>query len=67
MREALSLVGRGLLTPPACGADPVKQDRTGMKSGAGFAEWAQDEVATFKRRCEARLQAAIAVLGAALG
>jgi 3-hydroxybutyryl-CoA dehydrogenase len=38
-----------------------------MKSGTGLAKWEQDEVAAFKRRCEARLQAAFAVLGVAPG
>ncbi len=52
-------------TPPACVADMVKQGRTGMKSGAGFAEWAPDEVAAFRRRYEERLQAAFAVLSVA--
>lgn len=52
-------------TPPACVADLVKQGRTGMKSGAGFAEWTPDEVAAFKRRYEERLQAAFAVLAVA--
>ncbi len=52
-------------TPPACVADLVKQGRTGMKSGAGFEEWAPDEVAAFRLRYEARLQAAFAVLGVA--
>lgn len=52
-------------TPPACVADLVKQGRTGMKSGAGFEEWAPDEVAAFRLRYEARLQAASAVLGVA--
>lgn len=52
-------------TPPACVADLVKQGRTGMKSGAGFEEWTPDEVAAFRQRYEARLQAAFAVLGVA--
>lgn len=52
-------------TPPACVADLVRQGRTGMKSGAGFEEWTPDEVAAFRQRYEARLQAAFAVLGVA--
>lgn len=52
-------------TPPACVADLVKRGRTGMKSGAGFAEWTPEEVAAFKARYEARLQAAFAVLSVA--
>ena len=52
-------------TPPACVADLVKQGRTGMKSGAGFAEWTPEEAAAFKRRYEERLQAAFVVLSVA--
>lgn len=52
-------------TPPACVADLVARGRTGMKSGAGFAEWTPEEVAAFKARYEARLQAAFAVLSVA--
>lgn len=52
-------------TPPACVAGLVRQGRTGMKSGAGFEEWTPAEVAEFKRKYEARLQAAFAVLSVA--
>lgn len=54
-----------IATPPACVADLVKRGRTGMKSGAGFAEWTPEEAAAFKRRYEERLQAAFAVLSVA--
>lgn len=52
-------------TPPACVADLVKQGRTGMKSGAGFAEWTPEAVAAFRQRYDERLQAAYAVLSVA--
>lgn len=52
-------------TPPACVAELVQQGRTGMKSGAGFAEWTPEDVAAFKQRYEARLRAALAVLSVA--
>jgi len=52
-------------TPPACVADLVAQGRTGMKSGAGFAEWTPEAVAAFRRRYEERLLAAFAVLSVA--
>lgn len=52
-------------TPPACVADLVKQGRTGMKSGAGFAEWTPAAVAAFRQRYDERLQAAYAVLSVA--
>jgi 3-hydroxybutyryl-CoA dehydrogenase len=52
-------------TPPACVADMVARGRTGMKSGAGFAEWTPEQAADFRRKYEARLQAAFAVLSVA--
>jgi len=52
-------------TPPACVTDLVQQGRTGMKSGAGFADWTPEQVAEFKRKYELRLRAAFEVLSVA--
>lgn len=52
-------------TPPSCVAHLVQQGRTGMKSGAGFAEWTPEQVADFRRKYELRLRAALEVLGVA--
>ena len=49
-------------TPPKCITDLVGAGRIGMNSGAGFANWTEDQVAEFKRKYNERLQAAFQVL-----
>ena len=51
-----------ITAPPKCITDLVRAGRIGMNSGAGFANWTEDQVAEFKRKYNERLQAAFQVL-----
>jgi 3-hydroxybutyryl-CoA dehydrogenase len=52
-------------TPPACVTDLVRAGRFGIKTGAGFDDWTEAEIARFKLNYETRLQAALQVLSVA--